>query len=288
MKDILARRRQILELLRSSGALFHWHPLLIDAALDLPTIPRTIDALVGDSEFGRTMNRMSELAPSLAEALGEKPFDQLLNTANFLAQPFLATVRRKVFARFKMTVCANQLLADEIDEQLRFEYLRMADRYIPGVVGTAGEVRTFGFKAFLETQLPYKLRDIVGRCIAEIGRTEYPDEMDRFARTFSMPIPFDCGDALMRALQLSIRSHREADMLGAFLGETPALEAFAAGEQRSLSTIRRELEALFVRTAARLDEGSPTKGRPRLLHCRKALQDLLRSGDSAIGGFPPD
>jgi hypothetical protein len=49
--DTLNRRQTALETLRSSGALFHWHPAVVDAALDLERAFSDLDSLIRKWNF---------------------------------------------------------------------------------------------------------------------------------------------------------------------------------------------------------------------------------------------
>jgi len=289
----LARRQTTLQTLRSSGALFLWHPLLVDAALDLQTGFERLEPLVQAPSFTQAVEQISCRAPSLAEALGDEMTRCLLNTSRSLAEPFLRAMRRKTLARMKLTVHTNRLLSDEIDEQLHFEFLRMADRFIPGAVGPDGIVRTFGFKAFLEMQLPYKLRDIARRCMADFSRNDYPDDLDQRLVALSHPAPSsDMASAVRRAIRDAVRSPREARLLEAFIRENGELAEFTAVEVCSAGKVRRDLEGIFSRAAASLQtEGRPVNT-PRLLYCRQALQDLVPAGELSswlnyTGAFHP-
>jgi len=188
-------------------------------------------------------------------------------------------MQRKTLARMKLTVQTNRLLADEIDEQLHFEFVRMADRFVPGIVDPDGAVRTFGFKPFLEMQLPYKLRDIVRRCLADFGRNDYPDDLDQRLVAPSRPAPLsDTALAVRRAIQNAVRSPREARLLEAFVRENGQLGEFAASEACSAGKVRRDLEGIFARAAASLRTEGRAANPPRLLYCRQALQDLVPEG----------
>lgn len=204
--------------------------------------------------------------------------ERLLDKSRPITEPFLNAMRRKALARMKLTVHGNRLLADEIDERLHFEFLRMVNRYIPGAVNPDGSVRTFGFKAFLETQLPYKLRDIIRYCMAAFGRNDYPEDIDQRLTAPSRSIcTSDTANAIRQAIRSALHSPREVELLEVFLRENDALAEFAANDGASVGKIRREIEAVFVRAAGELaSEGTPI-GAPRLLYCRQALQDMMPS-----------
>lgn len=273
----LNRRQITLETLRSSGALFHWHPLLVDAALDLPSAYRRIETLIDDPVFyAGEVKRLKTLAPSLAEILGENVAASLRDRSLPLETPFLHSMRRNVLARMKLAVDGNRLLADEIDERARMEYLRMAARYLPGRVEADGTVRTFGFKAFLEMQMPYKLSDIVRQCMAAFGRNDYVEDLDQRLIAPSREIASDAAGVILDAIRNALRSSREVKLLEAFLSEDGALAKFSDDDGTSAGKLRREIGAIFSRVALELtgekkDAGAP----PRLLHCRQALQDMM-------------
>lgn len=279
---ILTRRQIILETLRASGALFHWHPLLVDAALDLPNAFRRIDTLIGDPVFACQVDKLRALAPSLASALGKDVATSLRNVALPLEAPFLRSMRRNVLARMKLVVDGNRLLADEIDERVRLEYLRLAARYLPGRVETTGTVRTFGFKAFLEMQLPYKLRDIVRQCMAAFGRNDYVEDLDqRLIASSALSAVSDLSELILRAIRNALRSPREMELFEAFLAENGALAKFSTSDGSSAGKLRREIEGIFVRAAEELAGEGKAIETPRLLHCRQALRDMMPSRELA-------
>jgi hypothetical protein len=271
----LTRRQITLETLRSSGALFHWHPSLVDAALDLPGAYRRIEALIDDPVFyAGEVERLKSLAPSLAEMLGENVAASLRDRSLPLEAPFLHSMRRNALARMRLAVDGNRLLADEIDERARMEYLRMAARYLPGRMEADGTVRTFGFKAFLETQMPYKLRDIIRQCMAAFGRTDYVDDLDQRLIAPAREIASDVAGVILDAIRNALRSSREVKLLEAFLSEDGALADFSADEGTSTGKLRRDIEVIFSRAALELAGEGSVVAAPRLLHCRQALQDM--------------
>lgn len=278
----LTRRQVTLETLRVSGALYRWHPLLVDAALDLSCSFHNLNALTGDPRFLDAVDRLRTLAPSLAQALGENVVGSLRDNSLPLEGPFLQAMRRKVLARMKLVIDGNRLLADEIEECARLEYLRLASRFLPGRIEADGTVRTFGFKAFLEMQMSYKLRDVVRQCMAAFGRNEYVEDLDqRLIAPSDQSATPDASVVILRAIRNALRSQREVELLGAFLKENGALAEFAANDGSSAGKIRREIEAIFLRAAGELTgEGTPM-GTPRLLHCRQALQDLMPAQEQA-------
>jgi hypothetical protein len=278
--DTLNRRQTTLETLRSSGALFHWHPAVVDAALDLAQAFHDLDSLVRDVEFLGAVRRLCMLIPSLAKSIGEDAGTALRTPKLAMERPFLEGIRRKVEARMKLVVSANRVLADEIQERVRFEYLRMISRYLPGRITPDGSVRTYGFKALLETQLPYKVRDVIRRCVADFGHNDPDDHLDQQLTTSEHSIGItDSTAEIVRALKKAIRSPREAELLKAFISEDGALAEFAERYGTSAAKIRRGIEAIFARAAMELAEEGKAIGAPRLLHCRTALQDLMSAID---------
>jgi hypothetical protein len=145
----------------------------------------------------------------------------------------------------KLVVGTNRVLDDEIQERVRFEYLRMISRYLPGRITPDGSVRTYGFKAFLETQLPYKVRDAIRRCVADFGHNEPDDHLDQLLTTSEYSIGItDSTAEILRALKKATRSRRDAELLKAFIYEDGALAEFAERYGASAAKIRRGIEAI--------------------------------------------
>jgi hypothetical protein len=161
----LAARQQTLDLLRAHHAHCLWLPLMVDAALNYFPAAKSLDEITRSPEFydqceqanqRSRYGRVQWKAP-LAEAA-------LVDTGCTLLHLYLA----RQTAHAVRALNADAALSDVLADAVRTVFFALVDQYQPGIVDGAGQLRTWGFEAYLSERVQGKVFGAIRKRLTEV------------------------------------------------------------------------------------------------------------------------
>ncbi len=242
MKTQLATRRINTRILRSSQAIYRWHPALIDAALASSQGFQTLEDLVASTEFQLRCQAIAARYLSLRAILSGSRV-ALLDPMQTCTEPFLFSTLRKACPDLDPS---QTFLWPHLFEFLRYRYLADVNRFLPGLVEN-GRVIIYWFFNFQRKRLTLFARAEYQRLRRAADRTESLDIVDQPWREPGEP---DCSlEPIREALLPSIQSREDACLVWLTVACGAGLAECAEVYGCSLATIQRRVAVVICRFA---------------------------------------
>ena len=242
MKTQLATRRINTHILRSSHAIYRWHPVLIDAALASTQSFQTLEDLVASPKFQFRCREIAARYPSLRTILNDGG-TALLDPMQTSTEPFLLSTLRKACPSLDPS---QSFLWLPMLEFVRYRYLADVERFLPGLVEN-GRVITYWFFNFQRKRLTLFARAEYQRLRRVADRTESLDATDQPWR--EPDAPDRSLEPICEALLPSIQSREDACLVWLTVACGADFAQCAEIYGRSLATVQRRVAAVIRRFA---------------------------------------